>query len=86
MYKLYAQIALVVSLLGGMGFSIYNWHYKPLKVLTKENTTLKTDLIAQTNLLGVCEVKLHKVNLDGFIEGIGEHNETIVIDFDNLIY
>ena len=84
--KAYAQLAGVVLVFGAILYALSTWHYKPLKLLERTNVTLKTDLIEHTRLLGICEVKIHKVNIDGFIEGIGEHNETIVIDFDNITY
>tara|TARA_R110000772_G_scaffold90259_1_gene186473 strand:+ start:1179 stop:1451 length:273 start_codon:yes stop_codon:yes gene_type:complete len=76
----------ILSAVGGIGYVANKWHYAPIKHLEETNGILKKDLIEQSSLLGVCETKLHKVNLDGFIEGIGENNETISIDFDDLNY
>ena len=76
MIKGYIYGAILVLIISSGIYALRTWHYIPLGLLQENNGLLKKDLIEQTTLLGICEVKIHKVNIDGFI----------VIDFDNLTY
>jgi len=59
------------------------WHYKPIKRLNKNVNNLQNQLNETGRQLNICETNLSKQLLQGYIDGIGEHNETIDIDFDN---
>ena len=76
------KIGLIVVLLG----IAYNWHYGKINSLNKANESLQNQLNTTANHLNICEANLSKQALQGYIDGIGESNETIIIDFNDISY
>ena len=69
-----------------VGYGAYEWHFHPLAELRKNNVDLHMQLNEVGRQLNICEANLSKQALQGYIDGVGESNETIVIDFHNLTY
>jgi len=83
-YKMYFYIGLVVAVIAGGSYFLYDWHYSVISTLKKEKTSLETQLKTTGSHLNVCEANLSKQLLKGFIDGVGGHNEDISISLDNL--
>ena len=81
---LYAGITMLVA--GGSSYLLYNWHYSVITSLEQQVNDSERQLRVTGELLNTCESNLSKQGLKGFIEGVGEHNETIVIDFSHITY
>jgi hypothetical protein len=77
---------LISSILFTIGYSLYKWHYGPLEKCNDEVISIQNQLTETGNCLNMCETNLSKQMLQGYIDGIGENNENIFIDFDNLVY
>lgn len=69
-----------------IGYGAYKWHFHPISELRKRNANLQKQLNETGRQLNICEANLSKQALQGYIDGVGESNETIVIDFHNLTY
>jgi len=74
----------IISIVSILWISLQRWHYTPLEDKDNKIISLEKELKLTGNALNVCEVNLTKQNLQGFIDGIGENNESIIIGFDNL--
>ena len=85
-YKIYFYIVAITFIVGIAAYSLNQWHYYPINVLKKENTNLMKQLKIVGSAYNICEANLTAQGLQGFIDGIGEKNETIVIDFSNANY
>ena len=77
-YYLYAAIAAII------GSAYYYNHYLPIHTLEKEKEQLQRELYITGQELNTCKANVIKTGLDGFIDGIGERNETTIIDLSNL--
>ncbi len=77
-------IVLILALIGSAWYVLQDWHYRPLKEQGKQILSLEKQLRITGGALNTCENNLSKQSLDGFIEGIGENNETSTITLDNL--
>jgi len=81
-----------VYLYGGITIAIFlsAWyvgtHLYDKHILLPQRTIviLKANLKTVGDHLNICEANLSKQALDGFIEGVGEVNETVIINLDNL--
>ncbi len=77
-------VGIIMVMVGSTWYVVNDWHYKPLDILERQVVSLEAQLTATGSLLNVCESNLSKQLLKGFIDGIGEHNEDININLDNL--
>ena len=77
---------LISSILFAIGYSLYKWHYSPIKECNNEIVSIQNQLTETSNCLNVCEANLSKQMLQGYIDGVGENNDSIFVDFDNLVY
>ncbi|UFH59850.1 hypothetical protein [Sulfurovum mangrovi] len=77
-YVFYVAIGVIFG-----GLYYYN-HYLPISTLEKEKSQLQRELYITGYELNECKANVIKTGLDGFIDGIGEHNETTIIDIGNL--
>ena len=78
--------AILISFISSSVYFLNTWHYAPMEQLIKKVESLKEQLETTDSSLKVCESNLSKQSLESFIEGVGENNETIFIDFDNITY
>ncbi|MCD6435978.1 MAG: hypothetical protein J7L15_06275 [Clostridiales bacterium] len=77
-------IVVIISIAGFVWLGLKSWHYKPFEEKNNQIISLENQLPIVGNVLNICEANLTKQNLQGFIDGIGENHEDIVIGFDNL--
>lgn len=84
-------IIIGIAVFSGIGSLYYTQHYLPIKNLKKDvqevqkqNKELQRQLRVVGNSLNTCEANLTAQTLNGFIEGIGETNEVIISDLNNL--
>lgn len=82
MFDIRYAFYLAFMFIGG-GLYYYN-HYLPIHTLEKEKEQLQRELYITGQELNTCKANVIKTGLDGFIDGIGEHNETITINLDSL--
>ena len=78
-------VILAISALG-IWYYLNSWHYKPIKDMSKKIIELEIILKETGRQLNVCEANLSKQALQGYIDGVGEHNEEPIIDFSNIVY
>lgn len=82
--RLIISVVGFVLLSGGISYSLYTWHYQPIKALTKENKSKSNEIKAQSNTirdLGVQITQLIEANkVSGFEEyfkGLADANNSI---------
>jgi hypothetical protein len=84
--KLIIHIIVALSIIFSIKYSLYKWHYGPLEKCNDEIISMQNQLTETSNCLNACEANLSKQMLQGYIDGVGEENESIFVDFDNLVY
>ena len=82
--KDYIYVGIILSLVGSAWYILDDWHYSRIRDYKVEVISLSKQLKITGSALNVCEANLIKQSLKGFIDGIGENNETIIIDLSNL--
>lgn len=74
-------IFVVIAAIAGM---VYEFHYKPINEL-EEEISVKDQLIQYiSNDYVKCTDTLQKLHLEGYINGVSDINDTVVIDLNNL--
>ena len=71
---------------GVIGYSLRTWHYAPLANQERQINSLQEQLDETGRQLNLCEANLSKMELQGYINGVGENDEEPVIDFSDITY
>ena len=89
--KMIIVSVLLSVVMGSFVYFLKDWHYNPINEYEKSkkiDTQLIQDLQKIVSKayseLYTCEEKLPSVGVQGYIEGIGERNETFNSTLDNL--
>ena len=77
-------IAIILAMIGGSWYILDDWHYKPLRIQEKTVKMLSEQLNTCITERDSCESKISQQTVQGFQEGLGDGDETINIDLDNL--
>ena len=77
-------IGLILAMLASAWYILDDWHYKPLRVQEETVRMLGMQLNTCITERDSCESKLSQQTVEGYQEGLGDGDETINIDLDNL--
>jgi len=92
---MFGNLKLILSLIAVVliGGAIYQWHYLPMNELeddlAQQVKLVKAYEVAQEELYLVlykCQEDSKKAEIEALIEGIGDVDENITIDFSNITY
>lgn len=98
--KTYFYIAVFLVFFLSISYAVYEFHYAPINKLNNEKKDLSAIIEKRDAVISAyekeitsvyqklydCEQDSVKNKLDGIIEGIGDDNETVIIDFDNITF
>lgn len=77
-------IGIILAMIGSAWYIVDDWHYEPLRIQEKTVKMLGEQLNTCIMERDSCESKILKQTVEGFQEGLGDGDETINIDLDNL--
>ena len=77
-------IGLIVIGLGAAWYVLDDWHYKPLRVQEETVKMLSEQYNQCVGVRDTCEARLLSQSVEDYQNGLGEANDTININLDNL--
>ena len=89
--RAYITGALIAGTLIGSFLLVQRWHYTPIATLKAQVVNIQITVNTLESDLAICEANLSKQALQGYIdgierEGVVEDDESIIIDFSNIVY